>query len=409
MAVSEKGMELGLKALCEEFGENRIRKAIDAVKKFNVEVPSWLFGAFGGGRFGGYMPPGAARDIFEKMDDIAFVNKLTGVSPRFATHILWDFSKDGMKGEFKIAQKVKKEAEKRGLGLGAINPTYFLRGSFRGSASADEEKTRKNYIEQTILGGKIAEGLGSSLVTLWFPDGSNYPGQRDLGRAYSNMKESLKSIRESISNKVKILIEYKVFEPGTYSTTIPDWGASFILSKEAGKNMGVLVDLGHHHHGTNIEQIVAMLIKEKIPAGFHFNTRYSADDDHSVEPNQEMARIFYELVNGNVVANSDPAKDWAYMIDQCSGRENRIHAVLHSIDSLQLSLAKAMLVDSESLRKKQDADEVILANRMFNDAMMNADARPIVAKARAEKGLPIDPISAYVKSGYQEKINKIRS
>lgn len=408
MGMTEKGMELGLNALSEEFGEKRVAMAIDAVKKFRVEVPSWLFGPFGGGRFGGYMPPGAARDIFEKMDDIAFVNKLTGASPRFATHVLWDFSKDGITGDFKIAEKVMREAQRRGLGLGAVNPTYFLKGSFRGSFSADEEKTRKNYIEQTMLAGKIAEDLGNNLVTLWFPDGSNYPGQRDLGRAYSNTKESLRSIRESISNKVKILIEYKVFEPGTYSTTIPDWGASFILSKQAGKNMGVLVDLGHHHHGTNIEQIVAMLIKEKIPAGFHFNTRYSADDDHSVEPNQEMARIFYELVNGAVVANPDPSKDWAYMIDQCSGRENRMHAVLHSIDSLQISLAKGMLVDAAALRKHQDADEVILANRMINDAMINADVRPIVAKARAEKMLPIDPIAAYVKSGYQDTIEKSR-
>ncbi|MCM8820978.1 MAG: L-rhamnose isomerase, partial [Candidatus Omnitrophica bacterium] len=163
----------------------------------------------------------------------------------------------------------------------------------------------------------------------------------------------------------------------------------------------VLIDLGHHHHGTNIEQIVATLIAEKIKCGFHFNTRYAADDDHAVEPNQEMARIFYELVKGDVITGKNK---WAYMIDQASGRENRIHALLHSIDSLQLSLAKAAIVNTEKIEKFRENDEIILANRLFNDATINADVRPIVAQARIEKGLPIDPVKAYLESGYQKKI-----
>ena len=151
-----------------------------------------------------------------------------------------------------------------------------------------------------------------------------------------------------------------------------------MLAKRLGPNAGVLVDLGHHHHGTNIEQIVAMLITEGMPGGFHFNTRYAADDDQSVEPNSENARIFYELVMGNVIFNSHSEKNWAYMIDQCSSRENRMQAVLHSVDSLQQSLAKALLVDRDLLRKCQLEDKIILADRIFNDAVMGADIRALL-------------------------------
>ncbi len=408
MALSEKWIENGLQMLSEEFGEKKVRQAIDAVKTFQVEIPGWALGTFGGGRFGGYIYPGAARNIEEKLDDAAFINKLTGSTKRFATHMLWDFSIDGMVADYKIAEKVAKEAKQRGIELGAVNPTYFLTGSHMGSFTSPDRKTRRRYIEQTILAGKIAKDLCNSVVTLWFPDGSMYPGQIDLKRAYENLKSCLFESYSEIPKDVLILIEYKVFEPGTYSTTIPDWGTSFALAKSLGENAGVLVDLGHHHHGTNIEQIVAMIIAEDMKGGFHFNTRYAADDDHSVEPNPEMARIFYELVKGNVVVNKDKKKNWAYMIDQCGGRENRIMALLHSVDSLQVSLAKGVLVQTEKLSAYQDEDEIIIANRLFNNPIINADVRPIVAKARIEKNVPVDPVEAYIKSGYQKKIEAER-
>ncbi|MCM8760470.1 MAG: L-rhamnose isomerase, partial [Candidatus Omnitrophica bacterium] len=358
-------------------------------------------GSFGGGRFGNYTPPGYAKNIEQKLDDIAFIHTLTGIGSYVATHILWDFSKDGMEGDYNIAYKVKQLCEERGLKLGAVNPTYFLTGSEKGSFISPSESTRRRYIEQTILGGKIAKELGNGILSLWFPDGSLYPGQIDLKTAYIRMKESLIESYKKIPKEVTILIEYKVFEPGTYSTTIPDWGTSYTLAKSLGKNAGVLIDMGHHHHSTNIEQIVATLIAEKIRCGFHFNTRYAADDDQSVEPNPEMARIFYELAKEDVITGKDR---WVYMIDQASGRENRIHALLHSIDSLQLSLAKAAIVNTERIEALRKKDEIILANRLFNDAIINADVRPIVAQARIEKGLPVDPVKAYLESGYQQKI-----
>jgi len=401
--MDEKWIENGIENLAAEFGEKAVGKAVESVKNFQVEVPTWTLGSFGGGRFGNYTPPGYAKTIQHKLDDAAFINKLTGACPRVATHVLWDFSRNGLEGDYNLALKTNQECKVRGLAMGAVNPTYFLKGSQSGSFISPSEKTRKRYIDQTVLAARIARELGNGVIALWFPDGSLYPGQIDLKDAYLKMKETLIESCGAIPKEVRILIEYKVFEPGTYSTAVPDWGTSCLLARSLGKNAGVLIDLGHHHHGTNIEQIVAVLIAEKMSCGFHFNTRYAADDDQAVEPNQEMARIFYELVRGNVVTNSED-KNWAYMIDQASGRENRIHALLHSIDSLQISLAKAMLVDTSKIEGYRKTDEIILANRTFNDAIINADVRSVVARARIEKNLPADPVAEYVKSGYQKKI-----
>ncbi len=391
--------------LKNEFGTEKVYAAIEAVEKFQVEVPSWIFGEFGGGRFGDYMPPGFATNILEKLDDAAFVNQLTGASEQIATHTLWDFSVDGLEGSYDTAVEVKKAAESRGLKLGSINPTYFLKGSHTGSLSSFDEKVRQRYIDQTILSGKIAEELSNKLLTLWLPDGSNSPGQLELDKLTSNTINSLKIISKNVSKSVRVLIEYKVFEPGTYSTVLADWGSALMMAQSYGPNAGVLIDMGHHHHSTNIEQIVARLINNKIHGGFHFNTRYAADDDHSVEPNPEIARIFYELVKGDAIFGSNK---WDLMIDQCSSRENRIQAIIHSIDSLQISLAKAMLVDQKKLMKYQKEDSIILANKFFNNALILADVRPIVYEARNNKKLPLDPVDAFVQSGYQTKIEKER-
>lgn len=389
-----------------EFGDDRVKLAIEAVEKFKVEIPSWIFGEFGGGRFGEHIPPGFARNIYEKLDDAALVNELTGAAEQIATHTLWDFSEDGLEGSFDIAVEVKKAAESRGLKLGSINPTYFLKGSHTGSLSSYNDIVRERYIEQTILSGKIAEQLSNKLLSLWLPDGSNYPGQLELDKLMLNTMDSLKVISQNVSKEVRVLIEYKVFEPGTYSTVLSDWGSALMMAQSFGYNAGVLIDMGHHCHSTNIEQIVARLINSNMHGGFHFNTRYAADDDHSVEPNPEMARIFYELIKGDAIFG--PNK-WDLMIDQCSSRENRIQATIHSIDSLQIALAKAMLVDQEKLVEYQKDDKIIVANRFFNNALILSDVRPIIYEARKNKNLPADPVESFVKSGYQEKIEKERN
>lgn len=406
--LTDKHIQNGICNLEDEFGQVRVQRAVDAVRKFRVEVPSWVFGDFGGGRFSGYMPPGHARNLTEKLDDAAEVNRLTGVTPRVAMHMLWDFSEDGLRADQALAVRAEELAGERGLEIGAINPTYFLEGSHRGSLSATDADIRQRYIDQTVQSAQIAKELAHSLVTLWFHDGSLYPGQVNLAKAYITLRDSLAQVMEQIDSGVTVLIEYKLFEPGTYSTVVPDWGTAYMLAKEMGPNTGVLVDMGHHAHGVNIEQIVARLIAQDVKGGFHFNTRYAADDDHAVAPDFQMARLFYELVSGDVLFNPDVSLNWPLMIDQCSGRENRMHAILHSVDSLQHALARAMLLDQTKLARCQDADDILSANRLFNDALLHADVRPILARARLEKNLPADPVQAYVESGYQQKIEAER-
>ena len=403
--MNEKNIALGIEYLQTEFGKETVEMAVENVARLKVEIPSWIFGDFGGGRFGEYMPPGCARNIYEKLDDAAFVSKITGSVESVAVHTLWDLSDDGMEGSETVAESVYQAAKERNLKLGSVNPTYFLKGSHKGSLSSEIESVRNRYIDQTILSSELAEKYGSKVVAIWLPDGSNYPGQVELRSVISNTQNSLIKIAEQISNNVKVLVEYKLFEPGTYSTVLSDWGSAFLMAQVFGENGGVLVDMGHHPLATNIEQIVARLLNAGVKGGFHFNTRYAADDDHSVEPNGEMARIFYELFTSEVLFGENK---WEFMVDQCSSRENRIHALIHTLDSLQLSLAKASIVDRDLLKKYQDEDEMILSNRLFNDALLNADVRPIVAQARLENNLPISPIEEYIESKYQSKIENER-
>lgn len=386
-----------------------IEEVKNKIEKFNVEVPSWAFGAFGGGRFSGYVPPGAARNIFEKFDDAALVNKLTGATPRVSIHVGLDDPDEAPFDEIQVDsfKKLKDYAQRLGLDIGAVNPTYFLEGSQFGSLSANDSETRRRFIEHTLISAEIAKRYGTGLITLWFPDGSLYPEQVDMRTAERTMKASLREIYERMPSSVRMLIEYKLFEPGTYHTVISDYCVASDLARALGERAGVLIDLGHHAHGVNVEHIVARLIESGMPGGIHFNSRYVADDDHAVEPNMQIFRIFHELVTGKVIGNPDPRRNWAYIIDQCSALENRIQALLHSVDSLMISYAKALIVDEESLKKYQRKNEIMLANRVLLDAFLT-DVRPLIQMVRVEKRLPVDPVDAYVKSSYQEKIEKER-
>ncbi|MFC1692713.1 hypothetical protein ACFL1R_04325, partial [Candidatus Latescibacterota bacterium] len=202
---------------------------------------------------------------------------------------------------------------------------------------------------------------------------------------------------------------YKVFEPGTYSTTVPDWGTALELSRLLGEKGGVLVDVGHHHHGTNIEQIVATLVAFGIPGGFHFNTRYAADDDHSVQADYEVALLFNELLKGNVVLNEDHTKNWSYSLDQMSRAEQRIPSVLKSVDALKRSIAKAALMNMSEVKSLQKACDLIGSNMAYEQSLLHADTGPILMEAYVRQGIHPVPLVSYNESGYQKKIEKERS
>ncbi len=411
-----ENLETDLNVKYDLLGRSLAKKNVDIdvvkekIKQFTVEVPSWVFGPFGGGRFSGYLAPGAARNVYEKFDDAAFVHKLSGATPKVHIHIGWDDPDKARFDEINVDsfRKLKDYALKLGLDIGAVNPTYFLEGTHFGSLSANNVEVRRRLINHSLTSAEIAVKYGSKILTLWFPDGSLYPGQVNMRVVERNMRNSLLEIYQRMPSSVLLLIEYKLFEPGTYHTVISDYCVASDLARRLGDRAGVLIDLGHHAFGVNVEHIVARLIEAKMPGGLHFNTRYAADDDHAVEPNVQLFRIFHELVTGEVIGNAVPEKNWTYMIDQCSALENRIQAVLHSVDSLMISYAKALIVDETRLQESQEKNEIILANRVLLDAYLT-DVRPIVHMARLEKGLPVDPVEAYIESGYQEKIELERS
>ena len=408
---SAQRIQMRFDILAEELDE----RGIDAVrvkermKAFEVEVPSWVFGVFGGGRFGDYVPPAPAPDARAKTRDAALVQRLTGASPRMAIHVGWDKPEEVAFDDVEPQHfaGLREYALEQGIDFGAVNPSLFLTGTHWGSLSSPLPQVRQSLIRHCKVSCEIADSYSHGLVTYWLPDGSNYPGQVDLWGQEELLREALREIYDESPARVVHLIEYKLFEPGTYSTLIPNAGVARDIATWLGERAGVLVDMGHHAHGVNVVQIVARLIGMKTPAGFHFNSRYAADDDHAVEPNISMFEVFCELVKGGVVAGEDPTNNWAYMIDQCSALENRIRAVLHTIDSLQISLAKALILDREALAAMQQERKILPANRVLLDAFLT-DVRPIVQLARMERDLPLDPVIEYDRSGYQEQIERKR-
>ncbi len=365
-----------------------------ALLTFEVELPSWVFGTFGGGRFGDYTPPDPALDRFAKLRDAALVHKLTGVCPRVAIHLGWDKPEEkevnGLSaGDF---ADLREYALEQGVDIGAVNPTLFLEGTHHGSLSAIDPGRRERWIEHCRLACEVADQYGRGLVTYWFPDGSLYPGQRHMWEQERLIREGMEEIYNSAPETVEHLIEYKLFEPGTYSTVVSDYGVALDIARALGERAGVLVDLGHHAHGVNVAQIVARLLGLGIKGGFHFNTRYAADDDQAVEPNRQVYEIFCQLTDANAATGDGEGERWTFMLDQACSLENRIKAVLHSIDSLQISLARSLILDRSGLKEARQAGEVMDANRIYLDAFLT-DVRPLVEAARVEAGLPPDPVT----------------
>jgi len=406
----------GIDYLNTVFGGDAVERAVENTMRFMVEVPAWqLWSGFGGGgRFEGAGMSGAARTTGEIAQDAGLIHRLTGSTPCIGQHMLWFFSGDRMYADYDRAVRVRDELETEGVRMGSVNPTYFLAGSEDGSFSAMDRGTRERYIEQTVLGARIAAELGNGILSLWFPDGTNYPGQRELQDKIGLLKENVslfwdRTPREVKSRLDRVLFEYKVFEPGTYSTTVPDWGTARELSRLVGDWGAVLVDLGHHHHGTNIEQIVAHMIAFGIRGGFHFNTRYAADDDHSVQADYGLARLFHELLRGNAIFNDDTAENWSFGLDQMPRAEELIPAVLKSVDALKRSVAKASLLDVAEQRICQEAFDVIGSNVECERALLHADTGPVVMESYVRLGLHPVPLEAFHESGYQKRIVGERS
>lgn len=369
---------------------------VGKIQQFTIETPSWGYGD-SGTRFKVFHWPGAARTLWEKLADAAEVNKVTGVCPSVAIHIPWDRVEDW--------QAVKTYAAELGLRIGAVNPNLFQEDVYRlGSLCNPDKAVRQQAIDHVLECIQIAQTVGSDIISLWLADGTNYPGQDDLRRRRHRLLESLQTIYAALLAGIRLLIEYKFFEPGFYATDLPDWGTSLLMAQKLGLQADVLVDTGHHAQGTNIAQIVAQLLDEERLGGFHFNDRRYADDDLIVGSQNpfDLFCIFNEIVGAQAEGNANASRI-AYMIDQSHNIEPKIEAMIQSVHNVQTAYVKALLVDRQALRKAQEAGDVLGAYRVLQ-AAYESDVRPLLAEFRIRQGLDPDPIAAFRASGYAERV-----
>ncbi|MFF5964836.1 L-rhamnose isomerase [Streptomyces collinus] len=363
-----------------------------ALKTQAVETPSWAYGN-SGTRFKVFAQQGVPRTPFEKLDDAAKVHEFTGVAPTVALHIPWDTVDD--------YAALAKHAEQRGVKLGAINSNTFQDDDYKlGSICHPEASVRRKAVDHLLECVDIMDATGSADLKLWFADGTNYPGQDDIRGRQDRLAEGLAEVYERLGDGQRMLLEYKFFEPAFYTTDVPDWGTAYAHCLKLGPKAQVVVDTGHHAPGTNIEFIVATLLREGKLGGFDFNSRFYADDDLMVgaaDPFQ-LFRIMYEVVRGGGFS-----PDVAFMLDQCHNIEAKIPAIIRSVMNVQEATAKALLVDGEALGAAQRAGDVLEANAVVMDAY-NTDVRPLLREVREEMGLDPDPLAAYRQSGWGERI-----
>lgn len=403
-----KGQRAGYELLVENLEAKGIDTEIvkEALKQQRIETPSWGY-ANSGTRFKAFPWPGAAVTTPQKLADAAMVHKMTGIAPSVALHIPWDKPEDGDYGA------MRQVAESIGIQIGAINPNLFQENVYKlGSLGNPQSLIRQQALDHILECCELMTKLGSSVLSLWFADGTNFAGQDSLRERKRRFEESLQVVYRHLPEGGRMLLEYKFFEPAFYSTDIPDWGTSYALCLKLGPQAQVLVDLGHHAQGVNVEQIVAFLLDEGRLGGFHFNNRKYADDDlivGSVNP-YELFLIYNELA-GAAYGNDEPAlstaRNVAYMIDQAHNIEGKIAPIILSVLNCQEAYAKSLVVPRTMLAAAQQDGDVLGAHQILTDAY-RTDMRPLLIQVREEMGVPPDPIAAYWASGYEERIRKER-
>lgn len=367
------------------------------IKDFKIETPSWGY-SDSGTRFKVFKQKGMPSSLLEKLQDAAQVHKYTGVCPSVAVHIPWDKC-DNYK-------KYNDYASELNLRIGAVNPNLFQEDEYMlGSVCNSSPEVRRKAVGHLKECVDIAREFDSKVLSLWFSDGTNYPGQGDFRNRKHWMQESLKELYDYMDDDMRMLIEYKTFEPAFYHTDIADWGMAYTFASKLGEKAQVLVDLGHHAQGVNVEHIVAFLLDEGKIGGFHFNNRKYADDDlivGSINP-YELFLIFNELVAAKLETQlAEVEKKIAYMIDQSHCIEPKIPAMIRSVLNVQTAFVKSLLVNRGELDKFRQMGDVLGAEACVREAF-ETDARPILESVREEMGIHPDPMKAYLSSGYEEK------
>lgn len=364
------------------------------LEEFSIEVPSWAYGN-SGTRFKVFGTPGTPRDPFEKIADAAQTHAFTGLAPRVSLHHPWDRVED--------VAALRAHAAELGVSLGMINSNTFQDDQYKfGSLTHSDASVRRRAIDHHLECLDVMREAGSHELKIWLADGTNYAGQDSIRRRQDHLAESLQEIYAGLREGERLVLEYKFFEPAFYHTDVPDWGTSLMHCLALGEQAQVVLDTGHHAPGTNIEFIVAQLLRQHRLGAFDFNSRNYADDDLIVgaaDPFQ-LFRILFEIVQQGA---HRPASGVNFMLDECHNLESKIQGQIRSVLNVQETLAKALLVDREALTAAQERHDVLEAHGILMDAFWT-DVRPALAAFREERGLPADPFAAFRASGYEEKV-----
>ena len=370
----------------------------DRLARLRIELPSWAFGN-SGTRFKVFSTAGTPRTVQEKLADAAKVNELTGLAPTVALHIPWDKVED--------YAALRAYAEELGVELGTINSNTFQDDIYKfGSLTHVDDAVRQKAIDHHLECIEIMGLTGSRDLKIWLADGTNYPGQGDIRGRQDRLADSLAQIYAQLADDQRLVLEYKFFEPAFYHTDVPDWGTSYAQVTALGDRAMVCLDTGHHAPGTNIEFIVAQLLRLGKLGSFDFNSRFYADDDLIVgaaDPFQ-LFRILYEVIRGGGLDEDSPV---AFMLDQCHNVEDKIPGQIRSVLNVQEMLARALLVDVSALSDAQEAGDVLGANGIVMDAFYT-DVRADLADWRESRGFAADPMRTYAESGYQGRIEAER-
>ncbi|WP_250708196.1 L-rhamnose isomerase, partial [Actinomyces sp. 217892] len=373
-------------------------EALSLLRTQSIELPSWAFGN-SGTRFRVFTTAGVPRDPFEKIDDVAEVHRLTGITPRVSLHIPWDKVDD--------YDRLRRHAEDQGITIGTINSNVFQDEDYKlGSLTNADERIRAKAVAHHVECIDIMRATGAPALKIWLADGTNYPGQDSIRERQDRLADSLAQIYAHLGEDQQLVLEYKFFEPAFYHTDVPDWGTSLVHCLALGERAKVVLDTGHHAPGTNIEFIVAQLLRLGRLGAFDFNSRFYADDDlivGSADPYQ-LFRIMNEIVSAGALA---PDSGVNFMLDQCHNLEEKIPGEIRSATNVQESTAKALLVDREALAAAQRAGDVLGANDVLT-AAFSTDVRPLLAELRESQGLPVDPMKTFLASGYLERVRAER-
>ncbi len=371
---------------------------------FSVAIPSWGVGT-GGTRFARFPGPGEPRGIEDKIDDCGVIHALSRVTPAVSLHIPWDITDD--------PAALIERASVLGLGFDAVNSNTFMDQpdqplSYKfGSLSHTDRTVREQAIAHNRACIEFGQKIGSTALTVWIGDGSNFPGQAHLGRAFDRYLASMEEIYAALPADWHLFIEHKVYEPAFYSTVISDWGSSYLAATSLGPRAKCLVDLGHHAPNTNVEQIVARLARVGRLAGFHFNDSKYGDDDldsGSIDP-YGLFLVFNELTEAELSGYADFAP--AYMLDQSHNVTDPIESLIVSAVEVQRAFVQNGLVDRAALHGAQEANDALAASETLK-AAFRTDVGPILAEARLRAGGALDPVGAYRASGYRRAVAQRR-